>query len=177
MPLHATLRDGELQPTGGPPDLPARSSSTEELRVSAKPMPVQSEFNLDKPIPLKILGAGHPIHDHRKKVWCVRSPGRMESGPIKASQLWELIQSGSLDPDAMVWREDWDDWFAAGAVFPELQSSASGVSEAKSRRAISGAAGGFTSHIWSNLPAIVGAIIAIAILVFLTVVILIVANS
>ncbi len=98
----------------------------------------------------------------------------METGPIKASQLWELMQRGELDPDAMIWREDWDDWFAAGAVFPELKTARS---NARSPRPVARAAGAFTARIWANLPAILGAIIAIAVLVFLTVVILIVVNG
>lgn len=173
VPLHMTVSDGhdllpEMKSKLSVQARPQRPHETEAART------VQSDFTLDKPVPLKILGAGHPVHDHPDKVWCVRDRDRKADDPISAARLWEMVQNGELNADAMIWREDWDDWFVASAVFPELQDDRA---KRKPTRGAMGAGKSLSDRLWQNLPAILGVMIAIAIIVFLTVVILIVANS
>ena len=65
-------------------------------------------------------GALNPVDDAPQKIWYIRHPEHSEVGPVKGTQLREMLDAGEVRIGSFVWREDWDDWEKVGDVFPAL---------------------------------------------------------
>ena len=126
-------------------------------------------FTLDKPKPLGLHDVPDPIAQKPRKIWYVRIPGRDQLGPLKGGRLREMLDADEIPPEAVVWREDWDDWLSAGQVFPELSGS---IDENRLRQERKK-----SRPRWlAQLPAILAVLIGLAVLVFLTIVLFILIN-
>lgn len=64
--------------------------------------------------------ADDPLQDPNV-VWCVQTPDNRSYGPAPSSTLKTWIQEKRISPEMFVWREGWERWEEAGAVFPEVR--------------------------------------------------------
>ncbi len=85
-------------------------------------------FMLDKPLPPETLGKVDPIAEAPNSVWYFRSHELGEKGPLKAKAMQKHLDRGDVTVGCVVWRQDWEDWAPAEAVFPTL------VAQAKAER-------------------------------------------
>jgi len=74
-------------------------------------------FLLAKPV-VKI--EEDPLKSDPNLVWYLRHKRLGEKGPLKASQVETMLESGQLRVGYIVWREDWNDWLPVEKVFPQL---------------------------------------------------------
>lgn len=79
-------------------------------------------FMLDSPSPSPDFGKVDPIETAPTKVWYFRNKELGERGPLKAKVMQQHVSSGDVAAGCMVWREDWDDWVAAEAAFPQIEA-------------------------------------------------------
>ncbi len=79
-------------------------------------------FMLDSPSQSPEFGKIDPIEAAPEKVWYFRSNGLGERGPLKSKAMLQHVSDGDVAAGCMVWREDWDDWVAAEAAFPQIES-------------------------------------------------------
>ena len=56
--------------------------------------------------------------------WYVRPPSGGQFGPAEGSVFLNWIDEGRVSCDTLVWREGWQEWQSAGAVFPGLGAAA-----------------------------------------------------
>ena len=90
----------------------------------------QDSFMLGKPSnPAVQPGGPDPIDEAPHKVWYIRHARDGETGPIRGSQLREMLDGGEIKPGSVVWREDWQDWEKVGAVFSELAPVDSSIAD------------------------------------------------
>ena len=61
-----------------------------------------------------------PINEAPQAVWYVRPPSGGQFGPASGDIMRTWIAEGRVSADSLVWRQGWDEWQAAGAVFPVL---------------------------------------------------------
>lgn len=69
-----------------------------------------------------------PIEEAPDAVWYVRPPSGGQFGPAKGDVMRKWLAEGRVSPEALVWREGWEDWLTAAPVFPSLQASSSSSS-------------------------------------------------
>ncbi len=74
-------------------------------------------FLLAKPV-VKI--EENPLKSDPNLVWYLRHKRLGEKGPLKATQVEAMLESGQLRRGYIVWRQDWNDWVPVEKVFPEL---------------------------------------------------------
>ena len=79
-------------------------------------------FMLDSPSPSPDFGKVDPIETAPDKVWYFRSKELGERGPLKAKVMQQHVSAGDVFAGCMVWRQDWDDWVAAEAAFPQIEA-------------------------------------------------------
>jgi hypothetical protein len=60
-----------------------------------------------------------PRPANEKPVWFYAPPGGDRTGPVPLSQIVNEVKMGRLRLDALVWKQGWEDWRAAGDV-PEI---------------------------------------------------------
>jgi hypothetical protein len=136
---------------------------------------LSDSFLLDKPTnPYAIPGHSDPILDKPNKVWTIRHNLLGERGPLKGFELRSMIDAGELPPDALVCRDDWEDWLRAKEVFPEtinvsenLKSAQTGdrmISRHLTHRGLGGIVVGIVAIVL-GLATIIGLIIWLARLV------------
>jgi hypothetical protein len=80
-------------------------------------------FMLDRPSPPPEFGKTDPIAAAPKKVWYFRSKLIGERGPLKSKVMQRHLDEGDVTAGCMVWREDWEDWVAAEAAFPQVAAT------------------------------------------------------
>lgn len=69
-----------------------------------------------------VAEADDPFAAAPDAVWYVRPPGGGQFGPANRDIMQRWLEEGRVSPDALVWREGWPDWKAAGPVFPTLEA-------------------------------------------------------
>jgi DNA-directed RNA polymerase subunit RPC12/RpoP len=69
-----------------------------------------------------VAEADDPFSAAPDAVWYVRPPGGGQFGPANSDIMQRWLEEGRVSPDALVWREGWPDWKAAGPVFPTLEA-------------------------------------------------------
>lgn len=79
-------------------------------------------FMLDSPSPSPDFGKVCPVETAPDKVWYFRSKKLGERGPLKSKVMRQHVKSGDVYAGCMVWRQDWDDWVAAEAAFPQIEA-------------------------------------------------------
>ena len=79
-------------------------------------------FMLDSPSPSPDFGKVCPVETAPDKVWYFRSKELGERGPLKAKAMKQHVIAGDIIAGCMVWRQDWDDWVAAEAAFPQIEA-------------------------------------------------------
>ncbi len=67
--------------------------------------------------------ARDPISEMPDAVWYVRPPTGGQFGPANGAVMRRWLNEGRVSADALVWREGWPDWQAAGPVFPALEGA------------------------------------------------------
>ncbi len=90
---------------------PAETAGAAEKREPHRPSAVAT------PSP---LAANDPLIGPPNVVWYVRPASGGQYGPAAPDVLRAWIAEGRVGPDALVWREGWREWQAAGEVLPSL---------------------------------------------------------
>jgi hypothetical protein len=73
---------------------------------------------------LTIAAIMDPFLEAPTAQWHLRLPSGGQFGPSSADTMRQWLHEGRITPDALVWRDGWADWKAAGAVFPGLAQRA-----------------------------------------------------
>ncbi|MDX1962917.1 MAG: DUF4339 domain-containing protein [Pirellulales bacterium] len=61
-----------------------------------------------------------PLAENPQAQWYVRHATGQQFGPALGTLLVKWLQEGRIPPDALLWREGWNEWQAAPRVFPQL---------------------------------------------------------
>lgn len=68
-----------------------------------------------------------PILEAPNAVWYVRPPSGGQFGPARGDVMRKWISEGRVSADSLVWRDGWEDWKTAVAVFPTLAPAVPGL--------------------------------------------------
>jgi hypothetical protein len=118
----ASSQPASSQPTSSQP---TKAQPTKAQPVKLTPT-VPSE--LDSPAANHNLGPQpdeigllpRAVTDFPNSIWHVRPPAGGQYGPAPAEVFIQWLVEGRVDQQALVWRDDWQDWQQAASVFPEF---------------------------------------------------------
>ncbi|NLY02479.1 MAG: DUF4339 domain-containing protein [Rhodopirellula sp.] len=68
------------------------------------------------------VAAGDPLSESPDTVWYVQPPAGGRYGPATGPLMRTWLAEGRVPPDSLVWRDGWQDWQPAAAVFPDLRA-------------------------------------------------------
>ena len=112
----------ESQGVGDEPASPSGASASDG--VSEDVPPVADGGSAESP------PRPDPLAEASDAVWYVRPPSGGQFGPAQADMMRDWLREGRVSSETLVWREGWADWQEAGAIFPQLQSTATALPEA-----------------------------------------------
>ena len=64
--------------------------------------------------------ASDPIGDHPDAMWYVRPVSGGQFGPANGEVMRAWMDEGRVGPDALVWRQGWEEWKKAVLLFPTI---------------------------------------------------------
>jgi hypothetical protein len=89
-------------------------------------LPAGAESHGDAaPVPVTPVSsfAGDLIAEAPNAAWFVRHPTAGQFGPTAGDILRQWTSEGRVTPDSLIWREGWQSWRPATAVFPHLAAA------------------------------------------------------
>ncbi len=104
-------------PVAKPAELETRATEPVNAATSAPEQPVSAAASSSG-----ALAPGDPLSQAPEMVWYVRPPAGGQYGPASGPIMRTWLAEGRVPPDALVWREGWEDWRSAWAIFSELRS-------------------------------------------------------
>lgn len=137
-PLTAPDDSGALVPAHGPAVADRVRASTTGMRAAANESLKSSESGraprvgaggnhaqaATAPAPSSSFRSAAPrwpaLEEAPEAIWYVRPPMGGQYGPARGDVMRQWLLEGRVPDDALVWREGWPDWVAAGSVFPGL---------------------------------------------------------
>ncbi|MEN6559080.1 MAG: DUF4339 domain-containing protein [Thermoguttaceae bacterium] len=99
------------------PDSPSLEDDPTTAPVETLRMP--SQPSAAPALPVKAADRD-PLNEIVHAIWYVRPTSGGQFGPAPAELMRVWLDERRITADALVWRQDWNDWRRAGEVFPEL---------------------------------------------------------